>query len=137
MYDLFISYSRRDGAFVDRVDNALAATGRAVWMDRERIAPTAEWLAEIQAGIEDSNTFVFVVSPESLASEMCLLELNHATAHGKRILPVLHRPADSSTIPDDLGRRQWIEFGESDDFDRSLAALDAALDVDVEWQRGL
>lgn len=69
--DIFISYSRRDKEFVARLHAALAALGRDAWIDWEDIPLTAEWEAEIYAGIEGADAFVFVLSPDSIRSEIC------------------------------------------------------------------
>ena len=65
MADVFISYSRKDKDFVRDLHEALAARERDTWVDWEDIPLTAEWLAEIYAGIEGADAFVFVISPDS------------------------------------------------------------------------
>ena len=70
MADVFISYSRRDGAFVRRLHDFLTARGKEAWVDWEDIPPTAEWEADIRAGIEGADAVLFVVSPDSLASDV-------------------------------------------------------------------
>ena len=41
MADVFISYSRRDEEFVERLRETLADNGKDVWVDREDIGPAA------------------------------------------------------------------------------------------------
>ena len=95
MPDVFISYSRRDLEFVRRLDASLVARGKDVWVDWQDILPTAEWLEEVFEGIESSDNFLFVISPDSLTSEVCTRELGHALEQRKRLVPVLHRDADN------------------------------------------
>ena len=52
MPDVFISYSRRDEEFVQRLRGALAGSGKDVWVDREDIGPAVEWRREIELEIE-------------------------------------------------------------------------------------
>src|SRR5262245_46527294 len=78
MADLFISYPRVDREFVRRVLEVLSREHFDVWVDLEDIPPTAKWIDEILSGIESANAFVFVLSPESVASEICALELERA-----------------------------------------------------------
>ena len=66
MADVFISYSRKDSDFVHRLHDRLAAEGKDVWIDWEDIPPVAEWFGEISAAIEGADTFIFVLSPESV-----------------------------------------------------------------------
>ena len=67
MSDVFISYSRRDIDFVRHLFDQLTTRDREPWADWQDIPPTADWLAEIY--IEAANTFLFVTSPDSVASE--------------------------------------------------------------------
>jgi hypothetical protein len=65
---VFISYFRRDKDFVQKLVVSLVAEKREVWLDEKDIEVTAEWLKEIFANIEAADNFLFVISPESVAS---------------------------------------------------------------------
>ena len=69
MADLFISYSRKDKEFVRALHTALTAQGHSAWVDWEDIPLTADWLKEIYEAIEAADTFVFVISPDSVAKQ--------------------------------------------------------------------
>lgn len=71
MADIFISYARKDEAFVRQLHQALVENGFDVWVDVENIPLSAEWWHEIRKGIEIANVFLFIVSPDSLGSEVC------------------------------------------------------------------
>jgi hypothetical protein len=73
--DLFISYSRRDQDFVRRLYEALAANGRQSWVDWEGIPPTAKWMDEVRSAVERAQAFLFVISPDSAASQVCTEEV--------------------------------------------------------------
>ncbi len=92
MSDVFISYSRLDKDFVGQLRDALADAGQDIWIDWESIPPSQEWWTEIQKGIARANNFVVVLSPNSLASPICQIEIEYARQLGKRIIPVLHLP---------------------------------------------
>jgi hypothetical protein len=133
MADAFISYSRNDEGFVRELEEALVKRGKEVWVDVEAIPPTAKWRAEIYSGIEGAETFVFVISPDSIASKECKRELDHATKLNKRLVPILRREVDTTTAPDVLESHNWVYFRESDDFRESLERLVQAMDTDLEW----
>lgn len=133
MSDLFISYSRRDRDFVRRLHDALAEEQRDIWVDWEDIPPVAEWLKEISAAIEAAQAFVFVISPDSVASDVCGQELAHAVAHNKRLIPIVCREVDARAVPEALARLNWVFFRGGDDFETSLKALTAAIETDLEW----
>jgi WD40 repeat protein len=129
----FISYSRSDRPFVHRLHEALTGQGLSVWVDFEDIPPTAEWLAELYSGVERAASFLFVISPDSVASEMCQVEVLHALKHGKRVVPILRRPTAVGPPLEAIGKPQWIDAQDDDDFDLALATILHALDTDPEW----
>jgi TIR domain/WD domain, G-beta repeat len=136
MTDLFISYSRHDLDFVMRLHDELKKNNRNIWIDLEDIPPTAEWLEEIYGGIENANTFVFVISPDSVVSNVCKLEIEHAIKNGKRLVPILHRDVlERSQIHPSLASHNWLFFRENDNFERSFKWLTNALDTDLDHVR--
>jgi len=133
MADVFISYSRKDRDFMGTLYDALKSEERDIWVDWEDIPPTAEWLKEIFEAIESAHTFVFVISPDSVASKTCLAELKHAQSHNKRIIPLLCRDVIVVEVPAEIEKINWVLFREKDDFDQSMAKLESAIDLDLEW----
>src|SRR5258706_16235674 len=95
--DVFISYSRKDQPFVRKLHDALQANGRDTWVDWSAIPPTSEFMHEIFAGIEAADTFVFVISPDSITSKVCGEEISYAVEYKKRLVPIVYRDVDSGT----------------------------------------
>ena len=131
MTDVFISYSRKDKAFVQTLHNAIVTDGRDTWVDWEGIPLTADWWLEIQEGIEGADTFVFIISPDSAASKVCKQELEHATELNKRIVPIVHR--ETEDVPEELRHLNWIFCRTTDNFDSAYQNLMQAMDTDLEW----
>ena len=69
--EVFISYSRKDKDFARRLDQGLKSRRREAWVDWEDIRPTEEWMRSIYGAIECADTFVFVLTPDSVASVVC------------------------------------------------------------------
>ena len=115
MADIFISYSRKDKDFVCRVDEALKSRGREAWVDWEDIRPTEEWMQAIYGAIEGADTFVFVLTPDSVASAVCGREIAHAAAQNKRMVPIVAREVNANTVPEALWKSR-----NSDSFRRLL-----------------
>lgn len=95
MPDVFISYSRRNLDFVTQMAEKLAARGKDPWFDQVKeplqgIPPGSKWWEEIKYGIESVDNFLFVISPDSIASPYCNAEIAHALTHDKRIVTVLY-----------------------------------------------
>jgi len=135
MSDVFISYSRKDSAFVRRLHAALKQAERESWVDWEGIPPSAEWMAEIERAIAAADTFVFVISHHSAASSVCRAEAEFAAEQGKRILPVACAEPEAATLPDAVARLNWVFFRPEDPFAERFATLLEALDTDLEHVR--
>jgi WD40 repeat protein len=133
MADVFVSYARADRAFVRQLHEALRDANRDPWIDWEDIPPSAEWLNEIFLGIEGSDTFLFVVSPESVVSAVCTSELGHAVEQHKRIIPVLLRHVPTKQVPDTVGRVNWIDFTVARDFRANFEQLLSAIDTNLPF----
>jgi hypothetical protein len=164
MADIFISYSRRNSDFVKQLNSAMKANGRDVWVDFEDIPLSADWWGEIKSNIEAADTFVFVISPDSLASPICHFELAYATEHNKRLIPIVHVLTDEAAMVESLStrplddnmqailagrnlsalarqnwqaisRHNWIFFQNTPDFDLNFKKLIIAIDTDLDHVR--
>ncbi len=147
MSDVFISYSRKDGQFVQQLNTALVEENRVVWVDWQGIPAGEDWWVEIIHGIENAETFVTVISSNWLTSEICHQELEHALHNNKRVIPLIHQQVDGDIEKrvkgdwmdkpyEQLARSNWDQirqlnwiFVDSDDsfktgFTRLLAAID-------------
>ena len=133
--DVFISYSRKDKEFVTRLHAALLERGRTAWVDWEGIPPTARWRAEIEAAIINGQSFVFVVSPSSAASEICAEEAAIAERHNKKIIPLVWQDVDPSRLSAPISSRQWILSRAADPFDAAFDTLIDSMDTDLDWVR--
>ncbi len=129
--DVFISYSRKDSDFARNLNKALQETGKTTWFDQESISSGVDFEKEIYKGIDNADNFVFVISPDSIASEYCEREVNYAKSKNKRILTLLHRQTDASTMPEALRLINWIDF-EQLTFDRAFQNLVQAIEIDRE-----
>lgn len=133
MAEVFISYSRKDKQFVLKLGQAFNNAKREAWLDWKDIPLTAEWQQEIFSNIEAADNFLFIISPDSVASANCKKEIDHAAANNKRMMPILYRSVPDDVIPDNLGKFQRIAFDGDDQFDENFAALIKALDTDLPW----
>ena len=132
MADIFISYSRKDRDFVRRLHEHLQRAKRDVWVDWEDIPLSAEWLREIEQAIEAADTFIFVLTPDSLLSKACIHEVDYASKYKKRIVPVVARDATVG-VPEVVARLNWLFFRQADDFSASFDALLKTVDTDLAW----
>jgi formylglycine-generating enzyme required for sulfatase activity len=132
---IFISYSRKDMAFADRLEAALKARGFEPLIDRADIYAFEDWWARIQELIRKADTVVFVLSPDTVASDVAVKEVNYAASLNKRLAPIVFRPVDDSAVPQALRRLNFIFFDEPDRFEINAEHLAAALRTDIGWVR--
>ncbi len=85
---VFVSYSRTDQAYVDRLVAFLRECGLDVWVDQE-IQHGSHWLSVVSERIDTCGAFVIIMTPEAERSEWVLREINRAEQGSKRILPML------------------------------------------------
>jgi len=132
---IFISYSRKDStAFADELLAGLGVAGFAPFIDRHDIVPGEPWEARLSGLIEQSDTVVFVVSPEAVKSEQCTWEVDRTIELSKRLLPVIFKSVPDDDIPEKLRRLEYVRFDTEAKFVR-LFQLAEALRVDLDWIR--
>jgi hypothetical protein len=132
---VFISYSRKDSAeFADELLAGLEVAGFAPFLDRHDIVPGEPWEARLGGLIEQSDTVLFVVSPEAVKSPRCTWEVDRTIELSKRLLPVNFKRVPEHDIPEKLRRLQFVSFDTEARFAR-LFQLAEALRVDLDWIR--
>ncbi|MGH3012196.1 MAG: toll/interleukin-1 receptor domain-containing protein [Gaiellaceae bacterium] len=131
--EVFVSYSRKDIEFVRWLDAALSAHGIDAYVDWEIHSWSPDWQEELYDAIEGADTFLYVLSENSLASEHVRLELDHAVGHGKRIKPIQIGDVEDDAVPEALKKPQWTDFRNPDRLDGALADLLEALNTDADW----
>lgn len=101
---VFISYSRADLAVADAMVEALERNGFTVTIDRRDLPYGEEWQAELATFIAESDTIVWLVSPDSVKSRWCNWELGEVGRLSKRLVPVRIRDIDPVALPESLGK---------------------------------
>jgi hypothetical protein len=132
---VFISYSRKDMTFADRLEAGLRARGFEPLIDREEIYAFEEWWKRIEALIARADTVVFVLSPDSVGSEVARKEVSFAASLNKRFAPILCQRVDDKVVPDTLAKLQFIDFENDIQFEKSADRLAEALNTDIRWIR--
>jgi hypothetical protein len=105
--NLFISYSRRQTPFVDRLADKLEDHGYALWLDYQSLVPARPWSDQIQAGLKNADVLLLVVSKESLVSPHVEPEWRGALEMKKRIILLIF---EAVPLPVELQRCEWVDF---------------------------
>ncbi|XZN97515.1 MAG: TIR domain-containing protein [Microcoleus sp.] len=131
--DVFISYSRADSDLARKLNNELQLQGKTTWFDQESIASGSDFAREIEQGIQSSDNFLFILSPQAINSPYCTMEVEYAANLNKRFVTLLHRSVNSADLHPELAKVQWIDFNQNDrDFNANFNQLVRTLDTDRE-----
>ena len=130
---VFITYSRKDKDFTQRLAESLKNSGVNVWIDFERMTVSEGWMDEIVQGIQSSDGYIFILSPDSLKSKVAAEELKIAVDNTKRIIPIVIRDIDYKEVPIELSHLNWIYMRSQDDFSSSISKVLDAIHTDIEW----
>jgi len=133
MTKLFISYSRKDSDTARKLIQALNELNYDAWVDWKDISPAADWMDQILRGIESVDAFIFLVSPDSIISDVCKVEVSHAAKNNKRIIPVVVRQADPKDAIDIIRHLNWIFVRPEDSFENGIAKIKTAIEIDIGW----
>ena len=133
MTQVFVSYSRKDKESAKKLVSALEQCEMETWIDWEDIPPTADWKDQIKAGIESSDGFLFLLSPDSVTSEICWEECDHAVQNGKRLIPIVVRDVIAGQVHPALAKINWIYNREQDHFEEAISKLLSSIRSDLEW----
>jgi hypothetical protein len=75
-------------AFAEKLRSGLIARGFEAYLDKEDILPGEPWRARIDGLILATDAIVFVMSPSSIASEICGWEVGRALELKKSLTPL-------------------------------------------------
>jgi hypothetical protein len=113
---IFISYSRRDTEIMQKIVVFLRNQGFKVWVDNEKLIPgTTIWEDEIEKALKASDVVIVVMSPDSKNSEWVRREISLADQFRKRIMPVLVRGDEDSSVTLRLVTRQFVDLRQKEE----------------------
>jgi hypothetical protein len=111
---VFLSYATAapDGQVAKAIHNALTKSGIKIpaWRDREKLRGGDRFSEKFARAIRDAESFLFLLSPRSVASKWCRRELSRADGLEKPIIPLLLEEVSRETLPIELERLQYIDF---------------------------
>lgn len=132
---VFISYSRKDRAIAERLRTRLIDDGVDAFLDAHDIVKGEPWQERLQNLIFTANVVVFLISPDSVASEICDWEINEAERIARRILPVVCRATLDKLIPRRLKRLNYAFLDTEERWAMEYPDLCKELNRDIAWVR--
>lgn len=108
MRKVFISYTGRDREWARSFAKALKERGLTVWFDEFDIRPGDSFVDAIEAGLRSSDVIVLLVDAEVSARPNLFFELGAAIGMRKRVVPIVPKDIDPSTLPLELRLRRYL-----------------------------
>ena len=102
---IFVSYARVDKPYCIRIIETLNA--HEVWYD-QRLYAGQDWWKEILRRLDWCDVFVYLLSPDSVASLYCRRELEIARRLKRDIVPVLINRG--TVLPDNMNEWQYVDL---------------------------
>jgi WD40 repeat protein len=132
---VFVSYAREDAEFARRCEQMLAGAEIRVRGDWE-LERGDSYREQLRLMILSADVFLFVISPESVASEACREEVELAASLGKRLIPVSHRDHGADErVPAPLREPQWTFMRTEAEIADALEGLSVAVRTDFALAR--
>jgi hypothetical protein len=104
---LFISYSRRQTPFVDRLAEELENNDYSLWLDYKSLVLAQPWAQQIGEAVAGMDVFLLVISKDSMASKHVRSEWEKALELNKRIVLLIF---EAVSVPEELQRREWVDL---------------------------
>ena len=124
---VFLSYSRRNEDFVKELYRRLTRDGVSCFFDKESIAWGANWVIELEKGIDECECAVLCLSPDFCRSEWTKLERTSAMADDpggleRKLRPLLLEPCDNF-IPHFIKPIQQIDVSTQRKFEENYPGI--------------
>lgn len=110
MTDAFISYAEENEEIRNRVLRSLSQHLITTWTHQMDIQAGGDFDKEVENGIEQADNFIFFITHESITSEYCKKELEHAVKYNKRIIPLRMDSVPTHEFPIEIRNLQFIDF---------------------------
>jgi hypothetical protein len=107
---VFISYSREDRPFVERLTAGLREAGVRTWTDLDNIVPGQDWSQAIDRGLNEAKALIYVASRNSARSPWMDAEYTAFQSKSGRVIPIIIDDSGPDNVPLPLRRFQWVDF---------------------------
>ena len=127
---IFVSYARVDKPYCIRIIETLRA--HEVWYD-QRLYAGQDWWKEILRRLDWCQVFVYLLSPDSIASLYCRRELEIARRLNRHVIPVLINR--ETVLPEKMRGWQYVDLSDNLTVDNVTKLLNSILHAERSAQR--
>jgi TIR domain-containing protein len=111
---VFVSYATPDRAYARQLESLLSQRASLRVFTTDALSAGEDWEPKLRDEIAQSDVFIVLLSPASVASKWVLHELGAAWALNKPIIPVLTQPEAFSKVPVELQDRKPVSLSSLD-----------------------
>ena len=136
MSQVFLAHAETDHDFREQLRRELNRNNITVWSNKTDIQTGSDFKQAIQAGIEEADNVVYLLSPDALQSNVCQQEIAFAQKLNKRIIPLLVKPVDLAKISNSQRNLQFINFADNttaEQHDKDIAKLLRVLQTEADY----
>ena len=105
----YICYASADRASVIPLASDVEALGHQLYFDHELVGGQ-QWWSTILQQIRNSELFMFVLSPDSIRSQVCQAQLIYAQALRRPILLIMVRTVNPDAISPTLASQEVVDY---------------------------
>jgi TIR domain len=140
---IFISHSGKDKRFVKDLCRTIRQKTHNPWTHDTRIKPGhPDWQNKILQAIRQANSFILVLSNDSLKSKWCQWEIEQAELYKKRVFIINYEKLNISSLPkpSELEQDAWgwlfqtnlFEYDDQDE-EKTFKEILGAVEKDFEY----
>ena len=135
--NLFISYSRDDGAKISRhLSKHMQDKGYGVFLDVAKLSVGAKWKSRIETAIDSCDVFVLIITTDAIMSNEVRDEFVYATNKRKVLMLLKHKSVQFGDLPWGLDERNLLEFNTQEEliriFSEKFTEIDNLLKRDLD-----
>src|SRR5687768_10086269 len=131
-YDVFISYSRKDGReYALKLREQLDRISISAFLDEHELATGTSLRAELIRGLRRSGVLLIVASPEARESDYVALEIEEFARRSRPIIPIILGGGDGRLPWEVVHARDlvWIDETDGEPSARTLSAIETSLRI--------
>ncbi len=129
MASVFISYAAQNLAIKNSIVRILMNQTLTVYNSEQDIRTGTKFQSEIKQGIEGSDNFIYLLSADTLQSQLCPQELAYALANNKRIICLVLDPNNQELLTPQLRGLELINYRPQQDSENDFIWADKLLNV--------
>lgn len=134
-HHIFLSYSRKDIATMNRVRSSFHEGNLTTWTDEKLTPGTPVWEMAIEKAIENAGCLAVVLSPDAKQSQWVRYEIGYARIQNKPIFPILAHGKEANAVPLGLTGAHWTDIRRDDyyvsEFQKLITAIYTHLGLEI------